>query len=86
MSILKQQLEYYRARAAEYDQWFNRQGRYDRGPTSNQQWRNEVEISRRALRQFQPNGRVLEIACGTGIWTEELARLCLLYTSDAADE
>jgi len=32
---LKEQLEYYRARAAEYDQWWLRQGRYDRGAALN---------------------------------------------------
>ena len=35
--ILQEQIDYYRARAAEYDEWFNRQGRYDRGPQANQQ-------------------------------------------------
>lgn len=26
---LQQQIDYYRARAGEYDQWFYREGRYD---------------------------------------------------------
>jgi demethylmenaquinone methyltransferase/2-methoxy-6-polyprenyl-1,4-benzoquinol methylase len=30
-STLKEQIEYYRARAAEYDEWHLRTGRYDRG-------------------------------------------------------
>ena len=30
--LLGEQVEYYRARAEEYDEWFFRQGRYDRGP------------------------------------------------------
>lgn len=30
--LLAEQLAYYRARAGEYDQWFLREGRYDRGP------------------------------------------------------
>ena len=29
--ILKEQVEYYRQRASEYDEWFFRQGRYYRG-------------------------------------------------------
>lgn len=32
MSLLHHQIAYYRARATEYDEWFYRQGRYDRGP------------------------------------------------------
>jgi hypothetical protein len=29
--LLADQIAYYRARAGEYDEWFLRQGRYDRG-------------------------------------------------------
>jgi hypothetical protein len=31
--ILREQADYYRARAPEYDQWWLREGRYDRGQT-----------------------------------------------------
>ena len=34
-TLLREQLDYYRARAAEYDQWWLRQGRYDRGAALN---------------------------------------------------
>jgi hypothetical protein len=30
-NILQEQIQYYRDRAAEYDEWFFRQDRYDRG-------------------------------------------------------
>lgn len=30
-NIIQQQIESYRARAAEYDEWFYRVGRYDQG-------------------------------------------------------
>lgn len=33
--ILEEQIEYYRARAAEYDDWWFRRGRYDRGADAN---------------------------------------------------
>ena len=36
--------------------------------------------------EFAPTGDVLELACGSGGFTRELVRHCLLYTSDAADE
>ncbi len=29
--FVKEQIAYYQARAGEYDEWFFRQGRYDRG-------------------------------------------------------
>jgi SAM-dependent methyltransferase len=71
-SLLRQQMEYYRARAPEYDQWFLRQGRYDRGPQANADWFAEIAVVRAALDRFQPAGDVLELACGTGLWTQQL--------------
>jgi SAM-dependent methyltransferase len=75
---LRQQLDYYRARASEYDQWWLRQGRYDRGAALNAQWLADASVVSSALSSFRPTGRVLELACGTGIWTEQL----LPFTSD----
>jgi 2-polyprenyl-3-methyl-5-hydroxy-6-metoxy-1,4-benzoquinol methylase len=71
-SLLQQQIAYYEARASEYDEWFLRQGRYDRGTEWNSQWFLEVKQVRQALDQFEPSGRILELACGTGLWTQQL--------------
>jgi ubiquinone/menaquinone biosynthesis C-methylase UbiE len=73
-SLLAEQIAYYRARAAEYDEWFLRLGRYDRGEEQKRQWFTEVEQVRQALAQFAPAGRILEFAGGTGWWTQELVR------------
>jgi SAM-dependent methyltransferase len=78
---LQQQLDYYRARAAEYDQWWLRQGRYDRGPELNDQWFADAAVVSSALSAFCPAGRVLEFACGTGIWTEQLLRFASHLTA-----
>src|SRR4051794_24193044 len=72
-AVLREQLDYYRQRAAEYDQWWLRQGRYDRGPIQRAQWFAEASEVQAALIEFRPQGRILELACGTGIWTEQLA-------------
>jgi demethylmenaquinone methyltransferase/2-methoxy-6-polyprenyl-1,4-benzoquinol methylase len=86
-NILSDQIEYYKARAKEYDEWFSRQGRYDYGPELNKQWFAEVAQVREALKTFAPNGDVLELACGTGLWTQELARYAQSITAlDASPE
>jgi ubiquinone/menaquinone biosynthesis C-methylase UbiE len=71
--LLAEQRAYYGARAGEYDQWWLRQGRYDRGAELNRRWFAETEALADALRSFAPKGRVLELACGTGNWTRLLA-------------
>jgi len=69
---LAEMKDYYRARAGEYDQWFYRQGRYDRGAQNNQKWFAECDEVLRALHHAQLTGDILELACGTGIWTQHL--------------
>lgn len=85
--ILDQQIDYYRARAGEYDEWFQRVGRYDRGDEHTRQWFAEVAIIEKALEAARPRGRCLELACGTGLWTRKLAQACDGVTAlDASPE
>ena len=82
-----EQLEYYRARASEYDEWFLRQGRYDQGEEHTERWLREVAEVQRVLEKLQPFGNVLELACGTGWWTEQLvARAGSVTAVDASEE
>ena len=74
LSLLDEQIRYYRQRAPEYDEWFYRQGRYDHGPEHSRSWQREIAEVRAALDALRPAGRILELACGTGLWTRQLAR------------
>lgn len=85
--ILQQQIAYYRARAAEYDEWWLRRNRYDRGSALNGQWFDEAAQVRQALQGLGHVGEALELACGTGNWTQELAALADHVTAlDASEE
>lgn len=73
--LLQHQIEYYRARAPEYDDWFYRRGRYDQGEAHTRQWEGEAQQVRDQLRSAAACGHILEMAPGTGIWTAELIQI-----------
>ena len=86
-TLLAEQIEYYRARAGEYDEWFYRVGRYDHGAELNKQWFDEVQQVMNALRRLPHAATALELACGTGIWTEQLLQVAAHITAlDASPE
>lgn len=73
--VLSSQVVYYRRRAGEYDATAY----------------GDVEAARgriaRLVAEMRPTGTVLEIACGTGLWTEQLAGAAERVTAiDAAPE
>ena len=87
MNTLEEQKRYYRERAAEYDDWWFRRGRYDEGADANARWFADAAEVEHALHEFGAHGDVLELACGTGQWTRHLAPTAQrLVAVDAAPE
>jgi trans-aconitate methyltransferase len=73
--LLEEQVAYYRARAKEYDRT---------APLGEDESYPDLLA---ALDRFGPRGRVLELACGTGQWTAELARYATQLTAvDSSEE
>jgi SAM-dependent methyltransferase len=73
--VLADQVGYYRCRAGEYDET----AYGDVGAAR--------ESIARIVAQMRPSGRVLEIACGTGLWTEALVGVAdTVLAIDAAPE
>ncbi|MCY3799441.1 MAG: class I SAM-dependent methyltransferase [Chloroflexi bacterium] len=86
-NLLQEQVDYYRARAPEYDDWFYRRGRYDLGAAHTRQWQSEAQQIREQLHCASGFDHILELAPGTGIWTAELAIIGARVTAlDASPE
>jgi demethylmenaquinone methyltransferase/2-methoxy-6-polyprenyl-1,4-benzoquinol methylase len=89
-ALLEQQIAYYRARASEYDAWWFRTGRFDRGEANNAAWRADAAAVEKAVAEMlerESPAHVLELACGTGLFTRHLApRVGALTAVDASPE
>ena len=78
-------IEYYAARAAEYDDWYLRRGRYERGPIHDAAWNAELDTAGGWLDRLPLSGRIVELAAGTGWWSPLLASKGELWLYDAAE-
>ena len=91
-ALIADQIAYYRARASEYDERMRRLGRYASiggsvaGRPSDEDFK-EIAALLEALEGMRPFESVLELACGTGWWTQWLAQHARYVTAvDAAEE
>jgi ubiquinone/menaquinone biosynthesis C-methylase UbiE len=77
---------YYAARAPEYDDFYLRRGRYERGPVHDTAWQAELDQATRWLDGLPLGGEILELAAGTGWWSPLLAQKGHLTITDANRE
>ena len=83
----REMIDYYEARAPEYDDWYLRRGRYERGAIHDAAWNAELDAAGRWLDGLSWTGEIVELAAGTGWWSPLLAsrgELSLYDTSAAA--
>jgi SAM-dependent methyltransferase len=77
-------VEYYEARAPEYDDWYLRRGRYARGAIHDATWNAELDTAGRWLDGLPWQGEIIELAAGTGWWSPLLASRGELSLYDAS--
>ena len=77
-------VDYYEARAGEYDDWYLRRGRYERGPIHDAAWNAELDGAGTWLDGLPIHGEIVELAAGTGWWSPLLASKGELSIYDAA--
>ena len=70
-AIAKQKLYYDEFAFLYWDQFFGT-GRFESESKSLRPWLSEIPLLVEAMESFGPAGRVLELACGPGIWTKHL--------------
>jgi len=84
--ILDKQLAYYADRAREYDEWWERRGRYQEGQEKDSKWQEDVKAAKEIVSNWiSKDSQVLELACGTGIWTKVLAETVDVEKLDCVD-
>ncbi|MCS7460609.1 class I SAM-dependent methyltransferase [Paenibacillus doosanensis] len=66
---LQEQLNYYRERAPEYDDWWYRHGAFHHGDEANRIWFDEISMVKDAFQAEHFQGDFLELAAGTGTWS-----------------
>jgi SAM-dependent methyltransferase len=70
--LMASQIDYYRAHAPNYDDWWRRTGKHDLGEEYRLRWEAEISTLNDFLADSAPFGDVLEFAGGTGNWTAKL--------------
>jgi SAM-dependent methyltransferase len=84
VDVDRSMIDYYEARAPEYDDWYLRRGRYERGAIHDAAWNAELDAAGRWLDALPWHGEIVELAAGTGWWSPLLASRGELSLYDAS--
>lgn len=84
IDVDRSMIDYYEARAPEYDDWYLRRGRYERGAIHDAAWNAELDAAGRWLDALPWHGEIVELAAGTGWWSPLLASRGELSLYDAS--
>lgn len=83
--LVADQIRYYDDRADVYEKLYERRDEYDLGAEENARWFAETSILESSIKSLRAHGSVLEIGCGTSLWTRWLApRASRLVCVDAS--
>jgi demethylmenaquinone methyltransferase/2-methoxy-6-polyprenyl-1,4-benzoquinol methylase len=72
-ALLSEQIRYYEDRAPEYEDLWHRVGRYVLPRDLAETWFRETALVEAAVDALDATGSVLELGCGSGLWTRRLA-------------
>jgi SAM-dependent methyltransferase len=79
--LLADQIRYYEDRAPDYEDLWYRRGRHDLGAEFNAAWFEETAVVEAFVDAAATSGSVLEIGCGSGLWTRRLAPRAARYVA-----
>jgi len=85
MDINSEMKKYYHERAQEYDDWYLRNGSYDKGKELNKLWFSDLNILKEYAENIE-NRDILELAAGTGMWTQYLMLKNSVLPTDSSSE
>lgn len=72
MKLIEEMKLYYSERAREYDEWYLRKNQYDKGVEKNKLWFSDLNVLKEYAQSIQGH-KIIELAAGTGMWTQFLA-------------
>ncbi len=79
-------VRYYSARAPEYDEWYLRSDRYVHAEADGAAWNADLDRAVRWLADIPMGHDIVELAAGTGWWSQHLARKGPLTLRDISPE